>query len=240
MKIADGLVELGKKAISLRVAATQLTRAREKSALAIKKKAEAELEELAMKGAKLDVEFLPVRRPPTVLDFGGFEEKLTELWNQASETIFEVGPEGAERSRFLLAANKGEALLPLAKIASGGEMSRIMLALKKALVADAETCVLVFDEIDSGISGRVADTVGKKMQELSDTFQVLCISHLPQVAVYADAHFLVSKLGKKERTESTIVRLTKEESAKEIARLLSGRRGFDHEPRQRPKPHRQG
>jgi len=133
-----------------------------------------------------------------------------------------TGPEGAEKSRFLLAANRGESLLPLAKIASGGELSRIMLALKKALVADAETCVLVFDEIDAGISGRVADVVGRKMRELSEGFQVLCISHLPQVAVYADTHFLVSKSGNQSRTESTIDRLSESQSAAEIARLLSG------------------
>ena len=112
--------------------------------------------------------------------------------------------------------------MPLAKVASGGELSRVMLALKKSLTVDAETCVLVFDEIDAGISGRVADVVGRKMRELADHFQVLCISHLPQVAVYADTHFLVEKSGKKSRTESSIRRLSKDESAKEIARLLSG------------------
>ena len=112
--------------------------------------------------------------------------------------------------------------MPLVKVASGGEMSRILLALKKALAADAETCVLVFDEIDTGISGRVADVVGRKLRELSQTFQVLCISHLPQVAVYADTHFLVQKTKKKNRTESEIIPLGAEQSATEIARLLSG------------------
>src|SRR5262249_17109661 len=118
--------------------------------------------------------------------------------------------------------NPGEPMLPLTKMASGGELSRIMLAMKKALAADAETCVLVFDEIDTGISGRVADVVGSKMSELAADFQVICISHLPQVAVYADSHFLVRKEGRGERTESSIVRLSGDESAREIARLLSG------------------
>ena len=91
-----------------------------------------------------------------------------------------------------------------------------------ALSLSDATLTLVFDEIDSGISGRVADVVGSKMRELASSFQVICISHLPQVAVYADTHFLVEKSGKGNRTESTIVRMTEEESANEIARLLSG------------------
>ena len=108
------------------------------------------------------------------------------------------------------------------KIASGGEVSRVMLALKKALAAGADTCILVFDEIDTGISGRVADVVGRKMQELSDSFQVICISHLAQVAAFADTHFLVHKFGRDQRTESTISQLTTKSSEEEIARLLSG------------------
>jgi len=110
----------------------------------------------------------------------------------------------------------------LAKVASGGEMSRILLALKKAMAADAETCVLVFDEVDAGISGRVADVVGRKLKELADQLQVLCISHLPQVAAYARAHFLVTKQASKDRTSTTIVRLNEEERTAELARLLSG------------------
>jgi DNA repair protein RecN (Recombination protein N) len=121
-----------------------------------------------------------------------------------------------------LAANKGEVSLPLAKVASGGEVSRIMLALKKALVVGAETCVLVFDEIDTGISGRVADIVGQKIAELSGYCQILCISHLPQVAAYADRHYVVQKIEGKDRTESTIKNLSDADHLKEIARLLSG------------------
>jgi DNA repair protein RecN (Recombination protein N) len=112
--------------------------------------------------------------------------------------------------------------LPLHKIASGGEVSRIMLALKRGLAAGADTCILVFDEIDTGISGRVADVVGRKMQELASDFQVICISHLAQVAAFADTHFLVHKFGKDQRTESTISQLSPKESEEEIARLLSG------------------
>jgi DNA repair protein RecN (Recombination protein N) len=133
-----------------------------------------------------------------------------------------VSEAGSERAEFYLAANKGEASLPLSKVASGGEVSRIMLALKKALVVGAETCVLVFDEIDTGISGRVADIVGQKISELAGFCQIICISHLPQVAAYADRHYIVKKIEGKDRTESTITQLSKSERLEEIARLLSG------------------
>src|SRR5262249_33390820 len=146
----------------------------------------------------------------------------THLWAEARGLLSSLGDDGKEKGEFFLSSNPGEPFLPLQKVASGGELCRIMLALKKALVADAETCILVFDEIDTGISGKVADVVGRKMRELSSAFQVLCISHLPQVAVYADTHFCVAKEKKKGRTETTITRLSPRESLKEIARLLSG------------------
>ena len=82
----------------------------------------------------------------------------------------------------------------MAKIASGGEIARIMLGIKKVLSADAQTCVMVFDEIDTGISGQTASIVGKKLSEISQNFQVLCIHHLPQVAVFGNTHFKVEKL----------------------------------------------
>lgn len=202
--------------------AETLGKARRTAAGVIKKRVQAELQELAMKGSIFEIEFAPYQRTIADLDLSAFSPDLQKDWKLVSERLSHVGDNGGERAQFLLASNPGEPMMPLDKIASGGELSRIMLAFKKALAADAETCVLVFDEIDSGISGRVADVVGKKMQELSDDFQVLCISHLPQVAVYADSHFLVKKEGKGERTETQILRLSNDQSAKEIARLLSG------------------
>jgi DNA repair protein RecN (Recombination protein N) len=127
-----------------------------------------------------------------------------------------------ERGQFLLAANKGEPLHPLQKIASGGEISRVILALKRSLAAGADSCLLVFDEIDTGISGRIADVVGQKIQELATRFQVICISHLAQVTAFADAHFLVRKHGSEDRIESQIIALDKKASEREIARLISG------------------
>lgn len=211
-------------------AASQLSKLRMKAGNSIKKTVEKELSELAMSGAKFDISWEDSDIEHSLPELAFLEnDKLIQLATQVSETLKGIGPVGYELSEFMLASNPGEPVLPLLRVASGGELSRIMLALKKALVADADTCVLVFDEIDTGISGRVADVVGKKMRKLSDSFQVLCISHLPQVAVYADTHFLVKKEAKSGlksdkslRTESTIVRLTQEQSTAEIARLLSG------------------
>lgn len=221
-------VQLEGKLNSLKVAteelikeAKNLSHSRKDAAKLIKKKVEQELSDLAMKGSSFGVEFSPVHRNLPELSFP-LSEKLNEKWLEIAKTLSSCGEHGFERAQFLLSSNPGEPQLPLAKIASGGELSRIMLAFKKALAADADTCVLVFDEIDSGISGRVADVVGRKMQGLASDFQVICISHLPQVAVYAELHLLVKKMPKGARTETSIVKLEPDESAREIARLLSG------------------
>lgn len=214
--------ELAEKATALEKSAKSLSKARKTAASKVKARVEGELEELAMKGAAFDVNFLPVQKALPSVDLSPFDSAISEQWAGVAEVLGSVSETGAEKAQFLLSSNPGEPLLPLARIASGGEMSRILLAFKKALVADADTCVLVFDEIDTGVSGRVADVVGRKLAELADSFQVLCISHLPQVAVYSDTHFLVKKATRGSRTESEIVRLTEEESVHEIARLLSG------------------
>lgn len=224
------MADLNLKAQKVVQSAKNLSQQRLKAAHRIKKAVEGELSELAMPGVTFDVLWEETESREFKLDCSSLESKrLLELSSNLSELLQGLGVDGFEKAEFMLASNPGEPLLPLLKVASGGELSRIMLALKKALVADADTCVLVFDEIDTGISGRVADVVGNKMKTLSKAFQVLCISHLPQVAVYADTHFLVRKEAKSKvnkdksvRTESTIVRLSKQESTAEIARLLSG------------------
>jgi DNA repair protein RecN (Recombination protein N) len=202
--------------------AARLTKARRKAKDSVRARIETELKELAMPGATIDIEFQPSARPIGAVDVALFGAEAAAVWANVAETMSSLTENGAERAQFLLSSNQGEGLLPLHKVASGGEVSRIMLALKKGLAAGADTCILVFDEIDSGISGRVADVVGRKMQELADSFQVICISHLAQVAAYADTHFLVHKYGKDQRTESTISKLKSRESEEEIARLLSG------------------
>jgi DNA repair protein RecN (Recombination protein N) len=110
----------------------------------------------------------------------------------------------------------------LAKVASGGEISRIMLALKTILAKADRLPLLVFDEIDVGISGRIAQAVGKSMKSLSQFHQVIAITHLPQIAGFADCHFAVEKSESKHRTSSTIHKLEEEERVREVARLLSG------------------
>ena len=175
-----------------------------------------------MPSAKLSVALTPVVRSGLALEVDSFGLKNGALWAEVLNDWPSVSETGLERAEFYLASNAGEPSLPLAKIASGGEISRIMLALKKALVVGAETCVLVFDEIDTGISGRIADTVGQKIFELSKHCQIICISHLPQVAAYAVNHYIVEKKVHGERTESNIRKVDEAERLTEVARLLSG------------------
>lgn len=132
------------------------------------------------------------------------------------------GPRGMDRIDLMFSANPGEALQPLRNIASSGEISRVMLALKTVL-ADADSIpVLIFDEIDVNIGGRTAITVGEELKQLSKSHQLLCISHLPQVASQADTHFLVSKSSSDGRTMSHISRLNDESKRDEIVRMLGG------------------
>lgn len=222
-KIQDGINRLIVAVAELEKASKKLTDLRKKTAAVLKKKVETEIHELSMVGARFDFEWVKIDRNITELSLSGVDSKLHLAFEKIANTLKCMGPSGSEKVHFLLSSNPGEPMLPLVKSASGGELSRIMLAIKKTLAADAETCVLVFDEIDTGISGSVADVVGRKMRELAAHFQVICISHLPQVAVYADTHCLVKKQGNKNRTETQIIRLSIEDSAKEIARLLSGK-----------------
>ena len=120
----------------------------------------------------------------------------------------------------MLSANKGEPLKPLTKVASGGEISRIMLALKIALSDADQIETLIFDEIDTGISGMVANAVAKKMRELSKRHQILCVTHLPQIAAAADHHYVASKESDDSSTRSNTRMLNEEERAEELARIM--------------------
>ena len=132
----------------------------------------------------------------------------------------ELSENGIDDVEFLLSANRGEPVKPLTKVASGGEISRIMLALKIAL-SDADRIeTLIFDEIDTGISGMVANAVARKMHELSERHQILCVTHLPQIAAYADAHYVASKVSDAVSTRSSTRRLTEAERAEELARIM--------------------
>jgi DNA repair protein RecN (Recombination protein N) len=155
------------------------------------------------------------------------EKELSSLGMR--RTTFEVHLEeqplstkGIDRVEFLISPNIGEAVRPLAKIASGGELSRIMLAMKRILARVGGSQVLIFDEVDSGIGGAMAEVVGRKLKELSKIHQVICVTHLPQIACFADQHHSVRKEVRGGRTVTVVTRLEKEEVVDEIARMLGG------------------
>jgi len=155
------------------------------------------------------------------------ERELSSLGMK--KTTFEVkveeqplSPKGMERVEFLLSPNVGEEVKPLARIASGGELSRMMLAMKKILAKVGGRQVLIFDEVDSGIGGAIAEVVGRKLKELSKHHQVLCVTHLPQIASFADTHHSVRKEVRQGRTITVVDRLEREAIIDEIARMLGG------------------
>ena len=129
---------------------------------------------------------------------------------------------GLDRATFLIAPNIGEALKPLASIASGGELSRVVLAMKAILAETDSVETVVFDEVDAGIGGGVAEVVGKKLSSLADHHQVICITHLPQIAKFANQHFCISKSVSDGRTSTSINPLNEKDRLKEIARMLGG------------------
>jgi DNA repair protein RecN (Recombination protein N) len=130
--------------------------------------------------------------------------------------------DGLDKIEFLISPNPGEGLKPLNKIASGGEMSRIMLAIKRILADVDEIDVLIFDEIDTGVSGRAALKVGKKLLEISANHQVICVTHDAQIASLANAHYKISKESKGRRTLAQVDKLKGADREEEVARLLSG------------------
>jgi DNA repair protein RecN (Recombination protein N) len=175
-------------------AAAALTKSRGKAARKLEKDVCAALAELGMSAAKLSIVVEP--RP--------------------------LGPTGADRIELMLASNKGEDTRPLAKVASGGELSRIMLALKLVLRSADEVATYVFDEVDTGIGGATAQVVGAQIRAVATHRQVLCVTHLPQIAAYADHHFHVEKTEIAGRTETHVRKLTGTARKDELARMLGG------------------
>jgi len=163
-----------------------------------------ELGQLAMNRARFKVEFKP--RPPDLKDLSTIKET------------------GSEEMEFLLSPNPGEDLKPLRRIASGGELSRIMLAFKVIGQATERSKTLIFDEIDSGIGGKTADFLARKLKQLAQSHQVVCITHLPQIASAAHHHYLIEKKTEKDRTYTLVRKLKDKERPEEIARLISGSR----------------
>lgn len=139
----------------------------------------------------------------------------------------EYSASGYDEAEFLISTNPGEPLKSLTKIASGGELSRIMLAIKAVLADCDEIGTLIFDEIDTGISGRTAQMVSEKMSVISSKHQVICITHLPQIASMADSHFLIEKSSKRNKTVTNIRKMKEEESVLELGRMLGGAKVTD-------------
>lgn len=179
--------------------ATRLTRGRTQAARLLEKKVENELGQLKMGRTK-------------------FEIRIT-----SHPAVEDLGPTGADAVEFLVAPNPGEEPKPLVRIASGGELSRIMLSLKSILSAVDRVPTLIFDEVDAGIGGGVAETVGQRLKELARRRQVLCVTHLPQIASQGTTHFIVGKVLSEGRAVTKVKRLEKDDRVAEIARMLGGR-----------------
>ncbi|MCF0150549.1 MAG: DNA repair protein RecN, partial [Firmicutes bacterium] len=168
-----------------------------------------------------------LRRQTADLLCRNVNRELTELnfKNAIFDVSFRTGTpseNGSDLVEFLISANKGEELRPLAKVASGGELSRIMLALKR-IIGDLDGIpTMIFDEIDTGISGATAGIVGEKLRSIAKSHQIICITHLPQIAAMGDHHYLIKKMSDDSSTRTTVVPLSQEERLEELARLLSG------------------
>lgn len=171
---------------------------------------------------------LSALRREVALEFQGLIQKeLRDLGMERAHFSvdiqpIEATPEGADRVEFLLSTNQGEPLRPLAKVASGGEVSRVMLAIKTAMALKQELPTMVFDEIDVGIGGRTAGVIAQKMASLSERAQLLCITHLAPIAGRASHHFAIEKQVEGERTHVRVASLTPEQRIEEIARMLGG------------------
>ncbi|VTS30610.1 DNA repair protein RecN [Staphylococcus pseudintermedius] len=173
----------------------KLTKARRIVARQLRDRIVNEIQYLQMKDANLEISFKPYETPQK---------------------------DGLERIEFLISPNKGEPLKSLNKIASGGELSRIMLALKSIFVRAHGQTAILFDEVDSGVSGQAAQKMAEKMKDIASVIQVICISHLPQVASMSDHHLYISKHEKDDRTTTTVRELTGDARIDEIARMISG------------------
>ena len=164
-----------------------------------------------------------LRNELALLDMAGTRFEVRFYDEPGLNSIEHVNGDGMDSVEFMMSPNVGEDLKPLSRIASGGELSRIMLALKTILARTASVETIVFDEVDSGIGGSTAEVVGDKLRSLARFHQILCITHLPQIASKGSTHFAVRKRVVEGRTGTVISELGREERVKEIARLLGGK-----------------
>jgi len=210
---AGKINELSKNIFELRTnagsQAKSLSKQREKAAKLVKKGIEETLKELGIQEPQFKTEIINAQ-----------VEKDTGVFLDGK--YFKATSKGIDEIEFFISTNPGEDLKPLVKVASGGEVSRIMLSLKSTLAKNDKLPLLIFDEIDVGVSGRIAQKVGKALKSLSAYHQVISITHLPQIASLAEHHFSIEKLTQNERVVSSIKKLPESERITEIARLLSG------------------
>ncbi|MCI0446351.1 DNA repair protein RecN [bacterium] len=198
------MLGLNKNAEKYKELSERISRAREKGKSSFERKVESELKDVAMEKCRFRVVLNPIE--------GGSESDLVT----ASFPTY-----GRESVTFQIEPNPGEGFRDLNRIASGGELSRLMLALKVVTQPVAGQC-LIFDEIDVGVGGRIAFQIGERLRRLSQTSQVLCVTHLPQVAAFGDHHFQVSKKTKTHRTTTIVEELPDEDRIRELARMISG------------------
>ena len=201
-KLADLEKEIERVFNQYKIHAEKLSQTRKKSATILERNVEKEISLLGMKKARFKIRI--------------------ESFPPSPDSMDKVKESGTEEVEFLISPNPGEELRPLRKIASGGELSRVMLALK-TIGKETETLkTMIFDEIDSGIGGKTAEFVALKLKKLSNTHQIICITHLPQIASFATHHYKIDKKIDKERTFTTIKKLSFKERITEVARLLAG------------------
>lgn len=207
--IRDTETQIGELHTQLKDRALILSRKRKKTAASFAKKVIRQLATLMLSKTEFQVSLhsLPV------------DEKTNPYLAAKNRMITDTG---IDRATFLIAPNIGETLKPLASIASGGELSRVVLALKALLAKTDSVETVVFDEVDAGIGGGVAEVVGKKLADLANHHQIICITHLPQIAKFGDRHYRISKHVSQGRTRTSIRLLNNEDRYKEIARMLGG------------------
>ena len=195
-----------------------------------KKRMEQELEECRNRLEKLCTQLTGIRKKASRTLVKKIKQGLVDLnfldveFDMEFEKLDHFTPSGWDGAQFLISTNPGQPMRPLKDVASGGELSRIMLAIKTVLADSDDIPTLIFDEIDTGISGRTAQKVSEKLMLIAKSHQVICITHLPQIAAMADSHFEIAKSASQGRTITTIRLLDRQASVEELARLLGGAR----------------
>jgi len=187
--------------------AKQLHDIRKKSAAFLIKDMHKELNDLYLQNASFSVAFQP---------------DIAEMDKNINDDQINLHKNGFDHIHFLISTNAGEPLKEISKVASGGELSRIMLVLKKIFAKHQGVTSVIFDEVDTGVSGRVAQAMAEKIFEVSKESQVLCITHLPQVAAMADTHKFIKKTENNERTATNVTELTEQQQMEELGRMITG------------------